>query len=71
MPKYLCRLGPSDTPSEVDAFDEEEAAETFAEGVFADDIELPEDVNVLVDDVAYTVTIKAVPKFSASKKNDT
>ena len=68
MPKYICKLGPSDTPSEVDAFDEEESAETFVEGYCAAVSEWPADMEVLVDDLAYIVTIEAVPKFSASKK---
>ena len=73
MPKYLCKLDASDTPSEIDAFDEEEAAEVFADSYFdgkTNSMILSfKDIEVLVDDVAYVVTIKAVPRFTASKKN--
>ena len=75
MPKYMCKLDASDTPSEVDAFDEEESAETFVEGYCAAISEWPwpaelepAEMEVLVDDVPYIVTIEAVPKFSARKK---
>jgi len=75
MPEYICRIGPYDTPSEVTAFDEEEAAEQFAKGTavseWPSDMEVsewPSDMEVMVDGVAYLVTIEAMPVFAASKK---
>ena len=68
MPEYICRIGPYDTTSEVAAFDEEEAAEQFAEAYCASVSEWPADMEVIVDGVTYLVAIEANPVFSASKK---
>ena len=68
MPEYMCKIGPDGCPSQVHAYDEVEAAEKFAEEQCVSVDEWPSDMEVVVDDVAYIVTVESLPTFSAIMK---